>query len=92
MTDNGETGKEYFAGERLIRRAGGDGYLLTEKQSIMVAMLAGLEDDPAPQVKQRADAIRIEIVQVLYAIRHGDKVPPMPVLDDVLKDFSPWGP
>ena len=92
LTDNnGETGKEYFAGQELIRRPDGDGYLLTERQSILVAMLAGQEEDHhGAQVKKLADAIRLEVVEVIYALRHGQKVPPMPVLDDLLKDFSPW--
>ena len=56
------------------------GYLLNEKQAILVAMLS--ETDVAEKVRH-------EIVEVIYAIRHGAKIPPMPVLDKVLIDF-PW--
>jgi hypothetical protein len=56
------------------------GYWLTERQAILTAILSDT---------LVAQKIRHEIVDVIYALRHGDKVPPMPVLDGVLKDF-PW--
>jgi hypothetical protein len=48
-----------------------EGYLLNEKQAILTAILS---DTPV------ASKVRLEIVHVIYALRHGDKIPPMPTL------------
>jgi hypothetical protein len=66
-------------------------YWLNEKQAIFIAMIAGTEPDAKnnePRAFARGNAIRREIVEVIYALRHGDKVPPMPVLISISADIG----
>lgn len=53
-------------------------YMLNEAQTVFLAMVAETKV---------AEAIRSDMVKVILAMRHGNRVPPTPNLDALLR---PW--